>query len=237
MTVLVLGHRGASAAAPENTLAAFRLALAQGADGVELDVRRTADGALAVHHDPHLADGRAVADVTAADLPEGVCLLDAALDACGDVLVNVELKDLPGEPGHTAAHRLARAVVSALAGRSGGAPVLVSSFDLAAVDTVRALAPDLPTALLGTAAAGEAAARLVDAARRHGHGAVHPHHTAVDAELVARCRDAGLGCNTWTVDDPVRIGELAVLGVDAVVTNRPDVALRTLGRGVRGAPG
>ena len=56
----VIGHRGASRAERENTLEAFHAAVAQGADGVELDVRRTADGALAVHHDAHLPDGRAI---------------------------------------------------------------------------------------------------------------------------------------------------------------------------------
>ena len=65
----VIAHRGASRAAPENTVAAFRRAAEMGADMVELDVRRTADGQLAIHHDAHLPDGRAVCDVVSAELP------------------------------------------------------------------------------------------------------------------------------------------------------------------------
>lgn len=80
---LVVAHRGASAAHPPgNTLEAFRAAIALGADWVELDVRPTADGRLAVQHDAELADGRTIAAVDAAALPGWVPLLDAALDAC-----------------------------------------------------------------------------------------------------------------------------------------------------------
>ena len=65
----VIAHRGASNAFPENTVAAFRGAHEMGADMVELDVRRTADGRLAIHHDAHLPDGRAICDVASGDLP------------------------------------------------------------------------------------------------------------------------------------------------------------------------
>ena len=81
-SVAVIAHRGASAAAPENTLAAFDLARRMGADAVELDVRRTRDGVLVVHHNPGLADGRHIRDTDAADLPATVPDLGAALDAC-----------------------------------------------------------------------------------------------------------------------------------------------------------
>ncbi|MFM9131198.1 MAG: glycerophosphodiester phosphodiesterase, partial [Actinomycetota bacterium] len=65
----IIAHRGASRAETENTLAAFRTAGRMGADAVELDVRRTLDGAMAVHHDDHLADGRNIVDLDAAELP------------------------------------------------------------------------------------------------------------------------------------------------------------------------
>ena len=67
--VEVLAHRGASKAARQNTIEAFRLAATMGSDGVELDVRRTADGLLVVHHDPYVADGRVIGDVQSVDLP------------------------------------------------------------------------------------------------------------------------------------------------------------------------
>jgi glycerophosphoryl diester phosphodiesterase len=228
----VVAHRGASADAPENTLEAFRLAVAMGADGVELDVRRTLDGALAVHHDPALADGRVVGSLRAAELPAHVPLLDAALDACdGVAVVNIELKDLPGEPGHRDDHPLATLVVDLVTARSMADRVIVSSFDLRAVDRLRAIDPGIPTGLLALTPSDRAAAiRLVDRCAAHGHVALHPLHLGVDAELVARCHDAGVAVNTWTVDDPARMRELAAMGVDAVITNRPDVARRALGR-------
>ncbi len=68
----VIAHRGASAAAAENTIEAFALAAELGADGVELDARRTADGQVVVHHDAHLPDGRVIVDLSAADLPAHV---------------------------------------------------------------------------------------------------------------------------------------------------------------------
>ena len=96
---LVIAHRGSSKAEPENTLAAFRRAREDGADLVELDVRLTVDGALAVVHDPLLGDGRVVAETDSFDLPDHIPLLDAALEACAGLVVNVEIKSSPREPG------------------------------------------------------------------------------------------------------------------------------------------
>ena len=72
VVTLVIGHKGAAGLAPENSLAAFRVAREVGADGVELDVRRTADGALAVHHDATLGDGRRLLDLAVDELPDGI---------------------------------------------------------------------------------------------------------------------------------------------------------------------
>jgi glycerophosphoryl diester phosphodiesterase len=77
----IIAHRGASRAERENTLAAFARAGGLGADGVELDVRRTADDRLVVHHDPRLADGRVIVDTPARDLPGHIPSLEAALAA------------------------------------------------------------------------------------------------------------------------------------------------------------
>ena len=225
----VWAHRGASAAERENTLAAFAAAVAMGADGVELDVRRTADGALAVHHDAVLADGRPLVELTAAELPAHVPLLDAALDACGDLVVNVEVKNLPGEPDHDPDERVAEAVARLVVAEGLQERILVSSFNLLAIDRCVAVDPSVPTGFLVLLAPDrDVAGRIVDRARRHGHRAIHPHHVGVTPYLVEHCAAVGLACNTWTVDDPQRMRELAALGVDAIVTNVPDLALETL---------
>jgi glycerophosphoryl diester phosphodiesterase len=227
---LVYAHRGASAAEPENTVAAFRTAARMGADGVELDVRRTADGGAAVAHDAALADGRLIADVALADVPPEVPRLDEALDACAGLVVNVEVKNAPWDPDFDADEALAELVVRTLADRDGQDRVIVSSFGEGAVARIRALEPALPTALLTAVLTDDQVDGLVAQVAAAGHVAVHPHHLTVTPHLLGRCRDAGLAVNTWTVDDPERIAALADLGVDGVVTNVPDVALRALGR-------
>jgi glycerophosphoryl diester phosphodiesterase len=218
----IFAHRGASAAERENTVAAFAAAVRMGVDGIELDVRRTADGAPAVHHDEALPDGRLVAAVRAADLPAHVPLLDAALDACGDLVVNIEIKEPP---------ELAEVVVAEVRRRGMAERALVSCFDLATIDRVRALDPGIPTAYLARfepdAARAEACIRRC---RERGHAAFHPWWPAVDARLVSVAHEAGVAVNTWTVDDPSVVVALAELGVDGIVTNVPDVARRALGR-------
>jgi glycerophosphoryl diester phosphodiesterase len=221
-TTLVIGHRGASAEAPENTLAAFAAAVALGADGVELDVRMARDGALVVQHDPVLVDGREVAGLTAPELPEDVCLLAAALATCGALLVNVEIKaDGPG-----GGRPLVVPVLDAIAAWGGRA--IVSSFDAATVDAVRQLAPQLPTAQLTFLLDRSAEATAGWVAGR-GHVAWHPHHATLDAVAIEAAHRAGLAVNTWTVDDPARIVELAAAGVDGVVTNDVRAARQALG--------
>jgi glycerophosphoryl diester phosphodiesterase len=223
--VTVFAHRGASARERENTLAAFIEARRLGAGGVELDVRRSRDGALVVYHDAVLPGMGAVCDLAVADLPAEVPLLAEVLEVCPDVIVNVELKDLPGEPGYDPSGPLAGMVVAALRSRPAGS-ALVSSFDLVGLDGVHHLDPDLVTGWLTPPGFDQHAA--LDTAGGRGHRALHPHHQAVTASLVDRAHEVGLAVNTWTVDDPGRIRELAAMGVDGIITNVPDVALAAL---------
>jgi len=227
---LVLAHRGASAAAPENTLAAFALARDLGADGVELDVRRTADDVLVVHHDAAvegfgLIVERPFAELRAA-LP-AVPTLAEALAECRGLLVNVEVKccawdpdpDPPGRP-------VLRGTVAAI--RAAAADVVVSSFDLDAVDACRALAPELVTAWL-TSGQTPAAAAAIAAPR--GHRWIHPDWGSVLAappEDVAAAHAAGCLVDVWTVNDAEAMRELVRRGVDGIITDLPDVALATV---------
>jgi glycerophosphoryl diester phosphodiesterase len=220
----VIAHRGASAAFPENTVAAFEGAGRLGADWVELDVRRTADGLLAVHHDARLGDGRALIELARAALPSSVPDLAAALAACDGLGVNVEIKNSPNDPDFDSTSAVVAPTVEAI--RAWGGEVIVSSFDPATIDHVRGVAPDLPTALLTFLLAEPGAA--IEACVRAGHRALHPFDATVTPELVSECHAAGLLVNVWTVDDPARIRELADFGVDGVVTNVPDVARTAL---------
>lgn len=222
----VIAHRGASAAHPENTVAAFAAAALMGAHGVELDVRRSADGELVVHHDPRYRDGRVVAEVAAADRPPGVPTLDEAVGAAAPCWVNVEVKNLPHEPGYDPAERTAAAVAGWWAGARPEQHVLVSAFTPASLAAVRAAEPELATAVLMLHVADARA--CVEQASSAGHVALHPHEPEVSPELVDLAHAAGLAVNVWTVDAPPRIVELAALGVDGIVTNVPDVALAAL---------
>ena len=104
--------------------------------------------------------------------------------------------------------------------------MLASSFDAAAMRTVRALRPELPTALV-VEDEGDLAGALQEAARA-GHRALHPEWKLVDRALVKRARALGLELRAWTVNDADDIRRLAKLGVDGLITDVPDVALAVL---------
>ena len=228
-SVNVIAHRGANRHAPENTLEAFRIAVALGADGIELDVRATADGALVIHHDAHLPDGRAIADTARAELPATVPELGEALDACSPILVNIEIKNSEGEPGFDESRQIADHVIEELRDRAEPPDRwLISSFDRATVDRVRAL--DGPrTALLTEAPAVDALEHLL-ADGPPAHPVWHPWFGDLDDETLARAHAAGVEVNVWTVDGPEPIGAMIDLGVDGICTDEPDLALSLLGR-------
>ena len=142
---LIYAHRGASADHPENTLPAFLAAHEQGSDWVELDVHLAADGELVVVHDQSYSDGRQVDEHPGATRPATVPLLDAALDACAGMGVNIEIKVT--RPGTDLADRVVELVGSR---RAAGAdqPICISSFDEVTLDRVRSLDPAVDTAQL-----------------------------------------------------------------------------------------
>ena len=224
--VQIIAHRGASRAEPENTIAAFRRAVELGAEAVELDVRRTADDVLVVHHNATLDDSRVIARLTKADLPAHVPTLDEALDACRPLWVNVEIKNDPGEPDFDELEVIADRTIACLAARSEGDDRwLISSFRRETVDRCHQLRPTVRTAWLTLGVRPDEADTVLPGLVASGHSALHPWVGFVTAELIAHCHALGLAVNTWTCDEPERMAELIEWGVDGICTNVPDVAV------------
>lgn len=243
---LVVGHRGSSGSAPENTAAAFGLARAARADMVETDVRLSADGELFLFHDDTAARTTNVAEVfpdragapitsfTAAELRQldaggyfgpqfageripFLSELPAAVDfALG---VNLEIKAPQDSPGVEAA--LASALASPdwarLRERN---PVAVSSFDADAVRTFAAAAPGLPVWQLVVMVPGT---EVLAAAAAEGVQGVVADHRFLDDPGAAAVRAAGLGLWVYTVNAVPDITRVMELGVDAVITDYPGV--------------
>jgi glycerophosphoryl diester phosphodiesterase len=229
----VLGHRGAPRAAPENTLAAFAAARAEGADGVELDVHRSADGVLVVHHDA-AAPGLGILAhhdfaVIRSRLP-AVPTLDEVLDESGGMLVNVEIKNSPHDADFDPDDRAAAAVVETVRRRGGHDSVLVSSFHLPTIDRVHEVDDRIATGYLVVVDPLPIAA--LEIAHERGHRAVHPHLAALGERFapaaVERAHELGMELNVWTVNDIGEIVRLARTGVDAIITDTPAAARAAL---------
>jgi len=223
----VIAHRGAREAAQENTLPAFRLAREFGAEWVELDVRRTADGVCVVHHDAHLSDGRMLAELTCDELPEFVPSLAEALEECEGMGVNIEIKNLPSDPDFDAEHLVSDAVAGLVQAYLGPERALVSSFNIDTLDRLHAVDPTIPLAYLF--GIGEPASAVARACAHH-MSAIHPYDPLVTASLVERAQDEGLQVNVWTVNDPERMETLIGYGVDGLCTDVPDVAREVVDR-------
>ncbi|PDV97720.1 glycerophosphodiester phosphodiesterase [Candidatus Chloroploca asiatica] len=233
---LIIAHRGASAYAPENTMAAFELAYRQGAGMIELDVQPTADGYLAVFHDDTTErwDGRPrpvttcrLAELQALDIGgERVPILEEVLAfaATTGIALNIELKAVG--IGRQCVHlvRQARLVDQ----------VIVSSFVPVALREVQTADPVVRRAYLMGTRTYRPDVRLRElwpflALRRFAVAAWHPSHELplVD-RIIPLVRKAGYQVNVWTVDAPQRMRQLAALGVQGIITNRPDLASATL---------
>ncbi len=245
-----IAHRGASAYAPENTLAAVRKGIARDADRIEFDVQRTRDGELVLMHDDtlerttdvrRLFPGRGpwrVADFSRAELArldagswksaefagERIPTLQDALDvlALADIGALVELKAPASHPA--LASEVAQTASHALRHRGAGAPgaprIVVQSFDHRLVREVKRLVPDLVVGVLGSPAPSRLA-RIATWADQ-----VNPHHRCLDREYVERVHELGLTCSVWTVNRPSSMRRALRLGVDGVISDRPDVLHR-----------
>lgn len=220
---LIIGHRGASAEAPENTLAAFALAQAQGADGIELDVQLSADGWPVVIHDSNVnrttnGQGRVqqftLAQLQELDAGQGQLIptLDEVFETLGpNFLYNVELK--------TAALRdngLAAAVADRIQAHHVESQTVVSSFNPLAVRWARRHLTQSTWVAHLSYKAGLKYKYLLAPSQ-----ATHPHYRLVDAGYMAWAHKMGWRVHVWTVDAPMEAQRLAHLGVHAIMTNQP----------------
>jgi glycerophosphoryl diester phosphodiesterase len=240
---LVVAHRGASSSHPENTLVSFEAAVAVGADVIELDVRMSNDGVAVVMHNADVSattDGTGyVHELSLAQLkrldashgigaPTSVPTLDEALELLsGRIGLDIEVKNLPGDPGYDGGREAAaEAIVEALARTSFDGPVLVTSFNPESIARIRGVEPEIPTGFLSHQAVDPASALRL--AREGGHAFVLPQAGVLmeaGRPFVDHAHGAGVRVGTWTVDDADDLRRLFELGVDAVATNDPEAAL------------
>ena len=227
---VVMGHRGAPRRAPENTPASFAAAADEGASWVELDARRAADGTVVLSHEPTTPDGVAIVERDAEELAAvGVHRLDAVLDGLPAGLgVDVEIKNLPGEPDYDPDEQVVPLVAAVLGPRLGTRPLCVSSFNPATVAATIAELPDVHAGLvtMDTIAVDAAAEVALEVGAR----LLGPHVDCdgLDAGTVAAVHDEGLEVLVWTVNDPGRARALASAGVDALCTDDPAGILAAL---------
>jgi glycerophosphoryl diester phosphodiesterase len=227
--VAVVAHRGSpdpGNGIVENTLDAFARARRLGADGIELDVRLTADGALAVHHDPDIPGWGPVADLTVRELPSHVPLLAAVLDACSDMTVNIEVKNLPNESGFDPEEATARLVATVLTEVALLERTVVSSFWAPSLEAVAEINPSIRTGLLLAEWADPTWG--LGLAREAGCRAFHPAESLVTSSLVDAAHAVGLAVAAWTVNGGPAVTAAAADGVDTVITDDVAAAVKVL---------
>jgi glycerophosphoryl diester phosphodiesterase len=198
-----IGHRGAKGHAPENTIASFQKAIDLGCDEIETDVWLL-EGALVITHDrPSSASG--------------LMTIDEAIDFCrGRVVLNIEMKSA----GSDARARETGAAVAHCLVERGAKDVYVSSFWFSALDGAREVAPQIDRAFVFGAAHDMPA--LLAQARVLDLWALHPEHQFVTPGRISAAHDADLLLNTWTVNDPDEIAQLAEWGVDGIMSDFPE---------------
>lgn len=237
----IIAHRGASEEAPENTLDAFRLAWEQGADAIEMDLRTTRDGRIAVLHDADLrrvaGDARQINQMTAAELKQVSASRgkswrwsDAKVPLLEEVLSEVpkgrsvflEIKE------GTAMLPALRRIIET--GELAGSRITILCFDRAVLAAAKKQMPAVDAAWVVDYPSVLGFERLVSTAvSLHLDGIDVSVSWPLDERRVKRAHEAGLKVHVWTVDEVPRARELMKAGVDGITTNAPLRLRRGLG--------
>ena len=222
MKPLVIAHRGASSIELENSLAAFRAAAGQGADGVELDVHATIDGEIVVHHDPSVL-GLPIAQARAQDLAarpladgEPIPTLAQALDVLGQLKVFVEVKVLDPKWDDK--------LLATLDHGPNPSGYAVHSFVFPVVRRLGQKRPTLPRGILSEVATRSPKQTLADASAQ----TLWQERTTLDEALVKTVHGLGATIIAWTVDQPADMERFVRWGVDGICTNHPERARRVV---------
>lgn len=234
----VQGHRGASAIAPENTLAAFRAAADMGAQWVELDVALSADGVLLVIHDDTVdrtsSGTGSLGDLSAAEATrldagswfdprfasEHIPTLSETLDLLGALGVgaNIEIKQ---HEHHRSLDQLVETVRNVIAERRGSGPVMISSFDIDALRAMHKLAPDLELAMLWEVVPAD----WVDQLASIPAAAIHLDFKALSIGFLEETSRRGIKVRAWTCNDPHQLLSFWDAGLTGVITDDPRLFL------------
>ncbi len=223
----VIGHRGAAAYAPENTLASFQEARRRGATWVEIDVKLTADGVPIVMHDDSLKRttgvDRLVAKTPRADLPAAVPTFEQAIACFAELGLgcNIEIKPCEGrevETAHVAVAALRRWWPASLP------QPLLSSFEDASLAAAREAAPEFVRAIL----LGEIGKDWRSRADAVGAAGVNTNGAKLTAPRAVEIRKAGFALSVYTIDDGDVAKALIGMGVDCIITDAPDVILAAI---------
>ena len=226
--VQVIAHRGASAYEYENSVSAFELAVKMGTDWVEMDIRKSADGMLVAHHDASFGDQKFIADTPSRKLPSEIPSFSEALEACKGAGVVVEIKNFPNEPGYDDEHKISVAVAGTLLAYRGIEDILVISFNLDSINRIHTQNIEIPTGLLvfDPVAASQSIQRACD----NNHSVISFHSSNISETLVSRAHDAGLLVHTWTVNEAEKMRYFIDVGVDGIVSDRPDIARKVVNK-------
>lgn len=245
---LIIGHRGAAAVAPENTLASFERAMQDGADGIEFDVRLSSDGVPVVIHDATLTRTGSVksqvSKLAAAELAmidvgswftrqhhtntdysgERLPNLHQVLSLCQqrNALLYLEMKSESGELA------LAKVVVQAIQTESMQEKTIVSSFDMSLIREVKRIDKSIRTAALFEPKVSRPfdlvrKKKLIDIARANEADEIALHYRLVSNRVVEKARQWQMQVVIWTVDNPQWIDRARMLGIKALITNNPAI--------------